>query len=799
MANAATIKAGQAVVTIKIDTKGLEKQAKEAGRRAGEALGKQISVGVQTAVSGVRNFSSIMTRRIRAVNVSLAKTSFLLLGVGVAMRALGRDVVGTFGPAIRQAISFEETMNRFNIVFGSSAGAVDDWSQRTAAAINRSELEMKEFLAQFQTFFVGFGFDRGFAAGLSQSISTLISDISSFQELTDKDVGQRIFAGLSGSTEALDKLGISARRAQVEMELLRQGIKFNEATEQEKVLARLNLVIRATTDAAGDAFNTYSSFANMLKGLQAEFQRLQIAVGQTLTTALRPFLEIGREIIKFITEWVTAQSNLGQIITASIAAYASLTAVFLAAGTAVGVLAIAFTGLAAAAIAVNAAVQLLLAPFTSVAGAILAITSASVLLSGSLVDWSDIFKGIVSITDEFKISLDGLKDSVTVAFDLTRVGEFGKAFKIGMLEVEKAWVQAWDNMVAVARAAWANIGPFINHAIIDLGHKIDQFFRSIAELDFEKALEIGAGGAFGGETFKLAGDIQKAKDELARLQLLEVVQEGSDESIKAVEDQRLEVERLEKAWQKASYEAYRYRTPDEFRSDSTKDEVARLEKELADARGEGRGAIADAQNQRNRERRRNRPDRVRPFDFRRPVEPGDVFGQIQRDFGDIFRGALDTAGFRGPGTNQTKQFLDSTLQSAGSALGLLGNLNRDSAFGGGVLVGEEKQLITTIAGNFAAALAPGGSFAQAFTKGITNVSIVAGKEAAKKGRQFEEQNRLEARINNLSAVGSQGGFSARAAILSAGPARDPTQQREEMIRELKKIRAEQEKANQGVV
>ena len=126
---------------------------------------------------------------------------FTLAADKVATQARRMLLIGGGGLAffVKQAADAEESANRFRQVFGDLADDAEKFSTTTAAAVGRSAIDIRDSLATFQSFFVGMGFGRKEAQGLSERMSTLAIDFASFNNLADSEALERFISALSGS------------------------------------------------------------------------------------------------------------------------------------------------------------------------------------------------------------------------------------------------------------------------------------------------------------------------------------------------------------------------------------------------------------------------------------------------------------------------------------------------------------------------------------------------------------------------------------------------------------------------
>lgn len=202
----------------------------------------------------------------------------------VAKLAIGAVVVQQLARAGARLVSFgshvEEMQAKSSVVFGQFAQSVRSELAEFGDAVGRSVFELEEMASSIQDTFVPMGFARGEAADLSVQLTKLATDVASFNNASDAETMRAFQSALVGNHETVRRFGVVITEATIQQELMRMGINklSTEATNQEKVQARLNILLRGTTDAQGDAARTSTSFANEVKGLMGELQNLGISV-----------------------------------------------------------------------------------------------------------------------------------------------------------------------------------------------------------------------------------------------------------------------------------------------------------------------------------------------------------------------------------------------------------------------------------------------------------------------------------------------------------------------------------------
>ena len=208
-----------------------------------------------------------------------------------------------FKSTITAAGDAQEVVSKFEAVFKEQASASRVFAVTLATAVGRSETEMLSFLSTLQDTFVPMGFARDKAAELSEQLVTLAIDVASFNDKADADVIRDFQSALVGSTETVRKYGIVITEAGLLQEAFDTGLITTKRrlTEQEKIQLRLNLIMKGTTDAQGDAIRTMDSFNNRMKALESSILDASIAFGEGLLPAATAVAEQLTSIIRSLT------------------------------------------------------------------------------------------------------------------------------------------------------------------------------------------------------------------------------------------------------------------------------------------------------------------------------------------------------------------------------------------------------------------------------------------------------------------------------------------------------------------
>jgi len=121
----------------------------------------------------------------------------------VAIAAFGVAAAGALAAVVVKSVlaasTMEETMNKFNVVFGENSEAVKEWADNYGKEVGRSKQQIAMFMASTQDLFVPLGFEAGAATEMSKQITKLAVDLASFNEMEDEYVLENLQAALTGS------------------------------------------------------------------------------------------------------------------------------------------------------------------------------------------------------------------------------------------------------------------------------------------------------------------------------------------------------------------------------------------------------------------------------------------------------------------------------------------------------------------------------------------------------------------------------------------------------------------------
>ena len=237
---------------------------------------KQTKKGGKTAEKSFKG----VRKEVDKTGVSLKALAAGAVGFYAAFRA-AKATVGAGLGFVDAASDAQESLSKFTVVFGEEAKRVEGAINGMAAAAGRSRFDIINFTGSLQDTFVPLGFARDEAADLSLAMTQLAIDVASFSNKADADVVRDFTSAITGSPETVKKYGIVINEAKIRTQALASGLieLGGELTDVSKAMAVSQLIFKGTSDAQGDAARTAGSWANRMKSLKAQIDKIRVEVG----------------------------------------------------------------------------------------------------------------------------------------------------------------------------------------------------------------------------------------------------------------------------------------------------------------------------------------------------------------------------------------------------------------------------------------------------------------------------------------------------------------------------------------
>ena len=239
------------------------------------------------------------TSGLKALNVAAVAITFRKIGHFIAQ-------------AVTESNKYQEDLNLFTVALGQYAAEAQNYAEKVSDVMGIDPAQWLRNQGVFNTLLTGFG-DRAVRAQLmSQNLTQLGYDISSFFNISIEDAMQKLQSGISGELEPLRRLGYDLSQARLEQTALNLGIKESVAnmTQAEKAELRYYAIMTQVTTAQGDMARTLEAPANQLRILQAQLTQAARAIGNIFIPALNAILPYAIAVVQVIREIANALANL---------------------------------------------------------------------------------------------------------------------------------------------------------------------------------------------------------------------------------------------------------------------------------------------------------------------------------------------------------------------------------------------------------------------------------------------------------------------------------------------------------
>lgn len=241
-----------------------------------------------------------------------------LAGAAVGLAAFGGyAVLKGLKDSVQAASDLSEAANKSQVIFGDAAREIESFSRSASLELGQSQVQALNAASTFATFGKAAGLAGSELSGFATQLTTLSSDLASFYNTSPEDAITAIGAALRGEAEPIRRYGVLLNDASLKQEYLAQtGTKVTGVlSPQQRVLAAQGLILKQTTDAAGDFERTQGGLANTTRTLTAAVENAQASIGKGLVTAIEDGSEAigGPKGLAFQIE--TLGTGLGQVFT----------------------------------------------------------------------------------------------------------------------------------------------------------------------------------------------------------------------------------------------------------------------------------------------------------------------------------------------------------------------------------------------------------------------------------------------------------------------------------------------------
>ena len=307
------------------DVESLELQIKGNASGATRSINTLIKTldKLEQATAGGCGLSSVSKemKKLNNINIGLSSStkssaaSFGQLATKVAAAAISLKKVGTtIASWINESNEYVENLSLFKVSMGEYAESAQEYAEAVGEIMGIDPSAWMRNQGVFMTMATGFGVATDRAATMSQQLTQLGYDISSFYNTSVEDAMQRLQSGLAGELEPLRRLGYDLSQAKLEATALSLGIDktVSSMTQAEKAELRYYAIMTQVKQVQGDMARTLTSPANQLRIFKAQVEQTARALGNIFIPTLNlilPYAIAAAKVLRIVADVIASLFN----------------------------------------------------------------------------------------------------------------------------------------------------------------------------------------------------------------------------------------------------------------------------------------------------------------------------------------------------------------------------------------------------------------------------------------------------------------------------------------------------------
>lgn len=301
---------------------------------------------------------------------------------------------------------------------------------------------------------------------LSAESMNLVADLAAITDMPFDEAMDRFKSGLMGNYEALDAFGINVSARSLENSEFVKGLgkSWNQLSDNEKMMAVYNEIVRQSSSAQGLAKQEAQSFGMQMKLLKEKIMETAGAIGEKLLPYLEPFIQKMNEIVEAVGNFANEHP---QLMAGILAVTGAIGGLMLVLGPVLMVIGQLMTGFASATVVagvLGTTVRAMSLKFLGVIAAITAVIAIGALL---IANWDAIKRSAIALWNDVKSSWnETLNDIKALAIDLwndiktgiTNVWNSIKTTASTVFNAIKTVISnIWNNVKSVTSSIWNGI------------------------------------------------------------------------------------------------------------------------------------------------------------------------------------------------------------------------------------------------------------------------------------------------------------------------------------------------------
>ena len=275
-------------------------------------MGK-VSEGFKSFPKSVDGFVQSMERTQKATASATSSQSWFgnMLGkftAPVFLTAASRQIAAGARKWIDSSNDYVENLNLFMVAMDDAALSAINFADKVYDSIGIDQSQWMRYQGFLKQIGEGFGMTVEKSTLMSQQLTQIGYDISSFFNLKVDEAMRKVQSGIAGELEPLRRIGYALDQNTLKEIARRHGIEktFNLMTQNEKAQLRYIAIMEQSSNVMGDMAATVQSPANAMRIFQQQVVLLQRALGNLLLPTIQVILPYLTAFVKLAAEVIQA-------------------------------------------------------------------------------------------------------------------------------------------------------------------------------------------------------------------------------------------------------------------------------------------------------------------------------------------------------------------------------------------------------------------------------------------------------------------------------------------------------------
>ena len=274
----------------------------------------KVSSAFSALPSNINKVSSTLNKAsniAKTTNKSLNNNALASLGKGIKFGAIAAGITritNTLGKFVNSSNEYIENMNLFKVSMGEMAVEAQKFIDNFSGTLGLDPSGLMRYMGLFNNLIEGFGIGSKEAYTMSQSLTQLSYDMSSYLNIPVDEAMQKLKSGISGEIEPMRAVGVALDQATLQETAYTLGIdkKVSAMTRAQKTELLYYQIMQKTKNMQGDLSRTILQPANALRILQQQFTQLARAIGNIFLPILMTIVPY----IQVIVQWLTTLAQM---------------------------------------------------------------------------------------------------------------------------------------------------------------------------------------------------------------------------------------------------------------------------------------------------------------------------------------------------------------------------------------------------------------------------------------------------------------------------------------------------------